>query len=117
MHCVWTLPPDDLDLPGRWRAIEKGFSKNLPATEWRSPIMELRGERGIWQRRYWEHTIRDDADYAAHMDYTHFNPVKLGLVAHPEDWPYSSFHRCVAAGLYPTDWAGNLRESSKVGER
>jgi putative transposase len=62
--------------------------------------MTSRGERGIWQRRYWEHTIRDDRDLAAHMDYTHFNPVKRGLVARPADWPHPSFHRCVDIGLY-----------------
>ena len=63
--------------------------------------MTSRGERGIWQRRYWEHTIRDDRDFAAHMDDTHFNPVKHGLVEHPADWPHSSFRRCVDGGLYP----------------
>ncbi len=61
-------------------------------------------ERRIWQRRYWEDTIRDDRDFAAHLDYTHFNPVKHGLVAHPADWPHSSFRRCVASGMYPADW-------------
>jgi putative transposase len=76
--------------PARWRAIKIAFVKSLPAGESRSPVMTSRGERGIWQRRYWEHTIRDDRDFAAHMDYTHFNPVKHALVAHPADWPYSS---------------------------
>jgi putative transposase len=65
MHCLWTLPQGDCDFPGRWRAIKTAFSKALPIGEWRSPVMESRGERGIWQRWYWEHTIRDDRDFTA----------------------------------------------------
>jgi putative transposase len=117
MHCLWTLPEGDDDFPGRWRAIKKVFSKSLPAAEARSPVMTRRGERGIWQKRYWEHTIRDDRDYAVHMDYTHFNPVKHGLVAHPADWPFSSFRRCVADGLYPPSWAGGGEGLDEAGER
>ena len=78
--------------------------------------MVRRGERGIWQRRYWEHTIRDDCDYAAHMDYVHFNPVKHGLVDSPADWPFSSFHRCISDGIYPVGWAGGV-EVPEAGER
>jgi putative transposase len=107
MHCIWTLPDGDCDFPGRWRAIKTTFSKSLPDIEHRSPAMIRRGERGIWQRRYWEHTIRDDADYRAHMDYVHFNPVKHGLVETAKDWPYSSFRRCVEAGFYPENWWGS----------
>jgi hypothetical protein len=73
---------------GRWRVIKTAFSKAFPARKPRSPAMTSRGERGIWQRRYWEHTIRDDRDFAAHLGYTHFNPVKHGLVKHPADWPH-----------------------------
>jgi putative transposase len=79
--------------------------------------MRTRGERGIWQRRYWEHTIRDDRDYATHVDYTHFNPVKHGYVQHPADWPYSSFQRCVSAGMYPENWSGGADEPPDAGER
>jgi putative transposase len=110
MHSPWTLPQDDADFPGRRRAIETGFAKSLPIGEPRSPVMTNRGERGIWQRRYWEHTIRDNRDFAAHMDYEHFNLVKHGLVAHPADWPHSSFHRCVTGGLYPAGWKGGSDE-------
>jgi putative transposase len=117
MHCLWTLPPGDANFPARWRAIKIAFVKSLPAGESRSAVMTSRGERGIWQRRYWEHTIRDDRDFAAHMDYTHFNPVKHGLVAHPADWPYSSFRRCVDGGLYPQGWTGASDEPQKTGER
>ena len=104
MYCLWTLPQGDADFPGRWRAIKIAFVKCLRAGEPRSPVMTSRGERGIWQRRYWEHTIRDERDFAAHMDYTHFNPVKHGLVEHPADWRRSSFRRCVDGGLYPDGW-------------
>jgi putative transposase len=79
--------------------------------------MTSRGERGIWQRRCWEHTIRDDRDFAAHMDCTHFNPVKHGLVAHPADWPHSSFHRCITGELYPARWTGGSGEPQQTGER
>ncbi len=117
MHCVWTLPENDLDYSGRWRAIKMGFSKSLPAVERRSSVMINRGERGIWQNRFWEHTIRDDRDYAAHMDYTHFNAVKHGLVQNAADWPYSSFRRCIAKGIYPGDWIGNAGDLAESGER
>jgi REP-associated tyrosine transposase len=76
-----------------------------------------RSERGIWQRRYWEHTIRDDRDFAAHLDYIHFNPVKHGLAKNPADWPHSSSHRCVTRGLYPASWAGTSAEPQETGER
>jgi len=102
---------------GRWRAIKTGFAKSLPIAEPRSPVMTRRGERGIWQRRYWEHTIRDDRDFAAHMDYSHFNTVKHSLVAHPADWPHSSFHRCVASGTYPADSRGGSDQPQQTGER
>ena len=117
MHCLRTLPSNDADFPSRWRAIKTAFSKSLPITEPRSPTMRNRGERGIWQRRYWEHTIRDDRDYASHMDYTHFNPVKHGYVQHPADWPYSSFRRCAAAGMYAQEWCGGDDNPHDAGER
>jgi putative transposase len=117
MHCLWTLPAGDADFPGRWRAIKTAFSKALPASEPRSPAMTSRGERGIWQRRYGEHTIRDDRDFAAQVDYTHLNPVKPGLVKHPAEWPHSSFRQCVAKGLYPAGWIGGNEEPLETGER
>ena len=118
LHCIWTLPAGDCDYPGRWRAIKKIFVKSLPVDEPRSLLMAARGERGIWQRRYWEHTIRGDDDYAAHMDYTHFNPVKHGYAAQPAEWPFSSFRRCVERGLYPPDWASDSKNAPQAaGER
>ena len=73
MHCIWTLPPGDTDYTLRWRLIKAAFSKSLPRIERRSKVRIARGERGIWQRRFWEHTLRDERDYVAHMDYVHFN--------------------------------------------
>jgi putative transposase len=96
---LWSLPEGDADFPGRWRAIKIAFAKSLPACEPRSAAMTNRGERGIWQHHYWEHTIRDQRDFARHFDYIHFNPVKHGLVEHPMDWPYTTFRRCVANGM------------------
>ncbi|MGZ8293204.1 MAG: REP-associated tyrosine transposase [Telluria sp.] len=106
MHCVWTLPPGDADYPARWKSIKILFSKSLPKTEHLAPSRVRRGERGIWQRRYWEHTIRDDRDFETHVNYVHLNPVKHGLVQSAKDWPYSSFHKYVAAGIYSPDWMG-----------
>lgn len=106
MHCVWTLPPDDVDFSNRWKAIKIRFVQKLPATERRSKVRAAKGERGVWQRRFWEHAIRDDRDYANHIDYYHWNPMKHGLVRRVADWPYSSFHRYVGQSLLPEDWAG-----------
>ena len=106
LHCVIELPPDDADFATRWRLIKMGFSKILPRTERLSKVRMHRGERGIWQRRYWEHLIRDEADYRAHVDYVHINPLKHGLVKRVADWPYSTFHSLVTAGVYPPGWAG-----------
>jgi putative transposase len=88
----------------------------LPNTELRSRVRQADGERGIWQRRFWEHAIRDDADRAAHMDYVHFNPVKHGLVTSPAEWPYSTFRSCAERGLYPLDWIGSDVEDVPAGE-
>lgn len=116
MHCIWTLPPADADFSKRWKEIKREFSKSLPKLESISDKRAARGERGIWQRRFWEHAIRDDEDYAAHVDYVHINPFKHGLVRSVADWPYSSFHRFVERGIYPADWAGRVEER-EAGER
>jgi len=117
MHCIWTLPEGDADYASRWKAIKTAFSKALPRTESLSVVRQAKGERGIWQRRYWEHTIRDERDYSAHMDYLHINPVKHGHAARVADWPHSSFHRLVAAGIYPAGWAGDGDDVPMAGER
>jgi putative transposase len=107
LHCILELPDGDNDFPLRWRLIKSEFSKSLPITERRSAVRVRRGERGIWQRRFWEHVIRDEADYTAHMDYVHINPVKHGLVSSVKDWAYSTFHHLVQQGVYPLEWAGS----------
>jgi putative transposase len=93
LHAIWTLPPGDADFALRWRHIKMRFSKALPNTEGSTPSRRARGERGIWQRRYWEHIIRDETDFHAHLGYCWLNPVKHGLVADIADWPFSSYHR------------------------
>ncbi len=108
IHCVLELPTGETDFALRWRLIKAGFSKRLPVVERRSAVRQNRGERGIWQRRYWEHLIRDEGDFQAHMDYLHFNPVKHGHVKRVVDWPYSTFHRLVAKGVYPLEWGGSV---------
>jgi putative transposase len=117
MHCLWTLPEGDTDFALRWKVIKFGFARRLPATEARTGTQDRRGERGVWQRRYWEHLIRDERDYQHHFDYIHFNPLKHGHAQRLADWPYSSFHRAVAMGLYPLDWCGGVQpEDGGFGE-
>jgi putative transposase len=116
LHCIIELPPGDFDFATRWRLIKSDFSKALPRAERLSAVRLRRGERGIWQRRYWEHLVRDERDYRAHMDYVHINPLKHGLVERVADWPYSTFHRLVAAGIYPADWAGGCEGDVGYGD-
>jgi putative transposase len=104
LHCIWTLPPDDSDYPQRWRSIKSRFSRAC-ASAGVVGAPNAAGERGIWQRRYIEHTIRDDRDLAHHIDYIHYNPVKHHHAKRPRDWPYSSFHRYVREGTLALDWA------------
>lgn len=115
LHCVWRLPEGDADNANRWAQIKSGFSRALPLHERRSPRRITRRERGIWQRRYWEHLVRDEDDLRRHIDYIHINPVKHGHAARAVDWPYSSFRRWVAAGVYPMEWAAApmAREASR----
>jgi putative transposase len=105
LHTVWTLPRDDADFATRWALIKAGFSRNLPKLEDVSASRRTKGERGIWQRRYWEHLIRDERDLARHVDYIHFNPVKHGHVRQAARWPYSSIHRYIKEGVLALDWA------------
>ncbi len=110
LHAIWTLPHNDRDYSLRWRLIKTTFSRKQPHVEERSASRISKGERGIWQRRYWEHLIRDERDYAAHVDYVHINPVKHKHSSRVIDWPHSSFHRFVRDGLLPSDWAGDVNE-------
>ncbi|MGC8531509.1 MAG: REP-associated tyrosine transposase [Acidiphilium sp.] len=106
LHAVWTLPEGDADFSLRWSLIKRGFSARVAGGEGRSNSRIAKGERGIWQRRFWEHRVRDEADFIRHVDYVHFNPVKHCLVENAWDWPLSSFRRAVARGNYPPDWDG-----------
>ncbi len=109
LHALWRMPEGDGDYVLRWRLIKAAFSRQAPRGEPVSNSRVAKGERGIWQRRYWEHQIRDEQDWAQHVDYIHYNPVKHGLVARPVDWPYSSLHRFVRAGRLPDDWGADVR--------
>lgn len=94
------------------------FARALPQTERRSKVRVAKGERGIWQRRFWGNAIRSDVDYVHHLDYVHWNPMKHGLVHRIVDWPYSSFHRYARARLYPENWAGCVQsdKNQEIGE-
>ena len=118
LHAIFTLPPEDADFSGRWRRIKGYFSSALIKSA-ASLRRHANGELALWQRRFWEHTIRDDRDFAQHVDYIHFNPVKHRLVSRVADWPHSSFHRFVRDGILPEDWAGDADErgGGNFGER
>ena len=116
LHALCTLPEDDNDYALRWRLMKAHFSRALPRGETPSPSRAGKGERGIWQRRYWEHRIRDEQDFSRHVDYIHFNPCKHRHVQRVVDWPWSSFHRYVRDGVLPADWAGGNGEVERAGE-
>lgn len=107
LHCIWTLPPGDGNFAARWAIIKRHVSRECGSLDG-SPgnSRKRRNERTFWQRRFWEHQIRDDDDLSRHLDYVHWNPVKHGLVKSVKDWPYSSFHRYVERRYYPGDWGG-----------
>ena len=108
LHLIWNLPVADVNYSVRWRRIKEEFTQRYLAADGQEGTVSVsrrkRSERGIWQRRFWEHTIRDEDDFADHFHYIHYNPVKHGLVRVPFEWPYSSFDRWVRKGIYPADW-------------
>ena len=107
IHCIWTLPKGDKDFSTRWRLIKSRFTRKCSARyKTESPESRTKKrEQAIWQRRFWEHCIRDDRDFVRHVEYIHYNPVKHGLVKAPIDWEYSSLHRYVREGKYDRGWA------------
>jgi len=117
LHAIWTLPSDDSDFPGRWKRIKAYFTHRLVTAG--VPVkLNGNGEYALWQRRFWEHTIRNEVDFVRHVDYVHFNPIKHKLVSRVCEWPYSSFHLYVRRGVLPLDWAGDVQESTMdFGER
>ncbi|MBI4936831.1 MAG: transposase [Nitrosomonadales bacterium] len=115
LHAIWTLPASDADYAMRWALIKAGFSRKLPKIERIGESRRRKGERGVWQRRYWEHQIRDENDFARHVDYIHYNPVKHGYVGSPCDWPHSSIHRFIREGILPANWgAGYIAAESAL---
>ena len=117
LHCIWTLPPGDADFATRWRLLKTWFTKHSApglrvAT---NPARAAKGEQALWQQRYWEHQLRDETDFARHVDYIHYNPVKHGLCAAAIDWPYSSFRRYLAAGVYAADWGRVTGDLAGIG--
>jgi putative transposase len=119
LHCIWTLPAGDRAYPLRWNLIKARFTRLCPASLKPPPpdARRRKREQSVWQRRYWEHQIRDDGDFQRHADYIHWNPVKHGLVQRPGDWPHSSFHRFVRLGLLPEEWgAGVVDTEGDFGE-
>ena len=120
LHCIWSLPEGEAGYPLRWKEIKRLFTRSYLALvgpgEERNTSRLKQGEAAIWQRRYWEHLIRDEQDLRRHEDYIHYNPVKHGLVQRVVDWPWSSFHRYVRMGYYERDWGGALEEEMRCGE-
>ncbi len=118
MHCIWTLPEGDADFSTRWNVIKRGVTRRVGARLQRDHLMNeskaAHRESTLWQRRFWEHQIRDDDDFRTHIDYLHFNPAKHGLVDRVTDWPHSSFHRYIADGTYAVDWASPLDSLIRV---
>lgn len=106
LHAVWTLPESDADYSVRWKDIKTSFTKSVGLTGRRSASKVAKGEAGIWQRRFWEHHIRDERDFVTHLRYCWWNPVKHGLVERAVDWPWSSIHRDIRRGQVDPEWAG-----------
>jgi putative transposase len=108
LHAIWSLPAGDDAYSTRWAWLKKEFTRRYLATggaeEKTSQSRQRNRRRGVWQRRFWEHTIGDEDDFYAHFDYIHWNPVKHGYVNCPAEWPHSSFHRWAQLGVYPAKW-------------
>jgi putative transposase len=115
LHAVWELPADDGDFSTRWALIKAGFSRAIARTEHISLSRLAKGERQLWQRRFWEHRVRDERDLQQHVDYVHINPVKHGYVAAASRWPCSSIHRYIRAGALQADWAADPEQEWSAG--
>lgn len=116
LHCIWTLPPGDSDFSTRWNLIKGSFSRSIQKHERVSQSRTKRGERGLWQRRFWEHLVRDENNFNRHVDYIHWNPVKHGWSKRVMDWPHSSFHAYVRRGVYTAGWGGKVIPDLEAGE-
>lgn len=116
LHAVWTLPQGDSDFSGRWSQFKAHVSRALPAARSRSASMIRRREKGLWRRRFWEHLIRDEEDFARHVEYCRTDPVRHGLVRRPADWAFSSIGREIRNGVVPRGWRGDARIAGRFGE-
>ena len=116
LHTIWTLPPEDAEFSIRWNMLKGHFSRSMEKSERISESRKKRGERGIWQRRFWAHSITSQQDYNQHIEYIHWNPVKLGYVKRAVDWPHSSFHQFVSQGIYPDNWGHMGKFNIDAGE-
>jgi putative transposase len=118
LHAIWSLPPGDDDYSMRWAWIKKEFTKQWVEMDgWELPVSlgkRRDGRRGVWQPKFWEHTLESEDDFERHFDYVHYNPVKHGLATCPRDWQWSSFHRWVRAGVYPENWASGDNTPSTI---
>ncbi|MCF6210057.1 MAG: transposase [Gammaproteobacteria bacterium] len=119
LHMLWTLPDGDHDFATRLMLIKAGFSRSMDKGEPQGASRLSKGERGIWQRRYWEHLIRDERDFENHVNYIHYNPVKHGHVERAVDWKFSSIHCYIKTGILSEDWGCGeaVSESGEFGER
>ena len=110
LHAIWLLPENDTDYSKRWGRIKATTTKRLKHSKFQFM------HKSIWQSRFWEHQIRDENDLNVHIDYVHINPVKHGLVKTPNDWPFSTFHKYLNAGLYDSNWGEDLNFKGHFGE-
>ena len=117
LHAVWQLPEGDAGYSMRWGLIKGGFSRRIPEGERVGESRKRKGERGLWQRRFWEHLVRDQADLQRHVDYIHYNPVRHGYVRRAIDWQFSSFHRYLRLGWITEEWGGSDDLDGDLGER
>jgi putative transposase len=116
LHTIWTMPKNDADFSTRWALIKSAFSRNIDLGERISQSRQSKGERGIWQRRFWEHLIRDETDFKNHVDYIHYNPVKHGFVTSPAEWRWSSIHKFIRQGIVSPSWTVGENFKGKFGE-
>ncbi len=110
LHAIWALPDGDANFSTRWRLIKEAFTREFLKRRAAPEVNAARrnkGEQAVWQRRFWEHLIRDERDFAAHLDYIHLNPVHHGLVSAARDWLYSTFQEWVERGAYEPTWGSN----------
>lgn len=118
IHAIWTLPPDDADFSMRWRNIKRAFTANIPPEQRPEPFSSRRKkhEQAMWQRRFWEHRIRDERDFNNHVDYIHYNPVKHGYCNKPADWVHSSIHRYIRQEILTADWGASIQLPEGIGQ-